>query len=181
MKYPYLVASLPVIAMDDVPAMRMDRFMEDARRLLSPEDAAELEGVLADDPSACRTQFARRWFRFDGDLRHRIAAVRAGRLKLDPRGLGPGSGGGDAEVKKAVLDAFGRTNPMERELQLDQTRWRVLDELGRLEPFGLAAVLAYGLQLRLSERWSGLSVDAGSAALNEQLKKSLAHQQVEAS
>jgi hypothetical protein len=180
MKYPYLVASLPVITMDDVPAMRMDRFLEDAARLLTAEDAAELAGLLAEDPSVCQSWFAGEWFRFDRDLRHRIAGVRAGRLKLDPRTLGAGAGGGDALIKKAVLDAFARTNPMERELQLDQTRWRYLDELGRREPFGLGAVLAYGMQLRLAERWSGLSVEAGGAALDAQLKKSLAHQHVEA-
>lgn len=180
MKYPYFVASLPVIAMDEPPALAMDRFLEDARRLLAPDDAAELEAMLAEDAGECRSGFAGDWFRFDLDLRQRVAAVRAGRLKLDPRTLGPETGGGDAVVKKAVLDAFARTNPMERELQLDQTRWRYLDELSRLGPFGAAAVWAYGLQLRLAHRWAGHSVEAGEAALDRQLRKCLADHDVEA-
>lgn len=180
MNYAYLVASFPAIAMDAAPALRMSTFREDAQRLMSEEDWAEVEAVLADRPEACRSAVAREWFQFERDLRHRVAAVRAGRLKLDSRTLGPQPGGADAVVKQAVLDAFARTNPMERELQLDQTRWRYLDDLARREPFGLGSVLTYALQLRLAERWSGHSVEAGTKSLDRQLKTSLANQHVEA-
>ena len=58
-------------------------------------------------------------------------------------------------------------DPLERELALDRLRWTLLDELAVSQAFGFQAVLAYGLKLRLAEKWAamdeaeGLRVAAG--------------------
>jgi hypothetical protein len=60
-------------------------------------------------------------------------------------------------------------DPLDRELALDRLRWTLLDELAVAAPFGLQAVLAYGLKLRLAEKWAamdeteGLRIAAGIA------------------
>ena len=180
MKYPYLVASLPVLDMDIVPPLPMERFLFEAKGVLSEADDQELHHLLANETEQCRSRFAAQWFEFDIDLRYRIAAVRAGRLGVDARTTIPYRSGGDAIVRRAVLDAFAKTNPLERELQIDQTRWRFLEELGKQEPFGLAAVLAFALQLRLTERWTGMSVGAGTTSLDKQLDILITKQNVEA-
>ncbi len=180
MKYPYLVASLPVLDMDMDPPITLDRFLFEAKGVLSETDDAELHCLLADESESCTSRFAAQWFEFEFDLRHRIAAVRAGRLGIDPRAAVPYQASGDAVTRRAVLDAFAKTNPLERELQIDQTRWRYLEELGKQEPFGFAAVLAFALQLRLAHRWTGMSVGAGTNSLDKQLEILLTKQNVEA-
>lgn len=169
MKYPYFVASLPLLAMDKFPRLTEEEFLFQARGLISDADFEELQHLLRDEFEACQSGFAAAWVPFETELRHEVAAVRARRLGLDPRTALTYSSGGDAEVNRATVDAFAKTNPMERELQLDQARWRKLDQLAWADPFGLSAVLAFALQLRLAHRWTSLSDEAGARRLDTHL------------
>jgi hypothetical protein len=50
---------------------------------------------------------------------------------------------------------------LERELVLDRHRWALLDEAASQAAFGVKAVFAYALKLRIVEKWSALSDAAG--------------------
>ena len=50
-------------------------------------------------------------------------------------------------------------DPLARELLLDEHRWALLDEIAVPAPYGIQGVLAYGVKLRLAEKWTG-QVDA---------------------
>ena len=77
------------------------------------------------------------------------------------------------------MDAFAKSNPLERERSLDATRWNVLDELARQDSFGLSGVLSYALQIRLASRWSSMNDDKGLRHLEHQLRTLLEAQPVE--
>jgi hypothetical protein len=77
--------------------------------------------------------------------------------------------GYDARCVTVAERAMELDDPRDRELTLDRLRWALLDELAVAAPFGLQAVLAYGLKLRLAEKWAamdeteGLRIAAGIA------------------
>jgi hypothetical protein len=52
-------------------------------------------------------------------------------------------------------------DPLERELLLDRHRWALLDEAASQPAFGVQAVFAYALKLRIVEKWTALSERRG--------------------
>lgn len=74
-------------------------------------------------------------------------------------------------LHETVADAFEKTNSLEREQELSHGRWRMLDELVGQDCFGLAAVLAYGMKLRIAERWVHLTEEAGEERLEAYLQQ----------
>jgi hypothetical protein len=163
--YYYLVAGLPMLALGRPPSIASAGFRQACREQLAPDDFEVLADLL--DAGGRRTShpFARAWRERDTRLRNAVARARAGRLN---REAGPHlrpAEGFDTYTERAVAEAFARATPAERELDLDRFRWSVLDELAGFNPFALAGVLAYGLKLRLAERWSGLEAARGRAAV----------------
>lgn len=180
MKYTYLAASLPTLSMDTMPPLTEEAFLDQCDGVMSEDDFAEMNHILREQEDQCESSFAKRWCVFEFSLRHHIAEVRAGRLGLDPRTAVPYHDAREALVKKSVVDAFAKSNPLEREWTLDNTRWYVLNELAREDPFGLNAILAYALKLRLAHRWAGMNGEKGTTYLNQYLQTILDAQPVEA-
>ena len=180
MKYPYLAASLPTLSLDVMPQTTLPDFVRQCAGVLSEEDFQELAALLADDRLGCGSAFAADWFVFETSFRHLIAEVRAGRLGLDPRTAIGYRDEGVTLVKSAVVDAFAKSNPFEREWSLDQSRWYVLDDLARQDPFGLNAVLAHALKLKLAHRWSSMNDEKGIQNLNRNLDAILESNPLEA-
>ena len=65
-----------------------------------------------------------------------------------------------ASAEVLVSDAFTRNDPVELEQALSRTRWQMAEEL-IVDPFGFEKVLAYGIQLKIVERWSSMDVSVG--------------------
>lgn len=171
MSFYYFVASLPALALEAPAPMRLDEFRAEAARLLPADAVRELEAVLAGRAAQATSDFARRWFAQATQIRNAVAAVRAGRRGVEAAPHLRPHAGFSAYLDQAVAEAYGKPHPLERERALDRLRWEVLDELVRPEPFGLAAVLAYGLKLGLAERWTPLTDEAGRAALLDTVKR----------
>ena len=160
--------------------MQLDDFLRQCEKELSDEDQHELRHLLAGNDRVCVSKFAQEWFSFETAFRHHSAEVRAGRIGLDPRTAVPLYESGDSRVSRGVVNAFAKSNPLEREWTLDATRWYVLDELVRQDPFGLSGVLSYALRLRLAYRWSNMNDDKGLRHLDQQLRILLKAQPAEA-
>jgi hypothetical protein len=165
--YYYFVASLPSLVLGSPPPLRMDDFRAHADRLLAPPDAARVRALLAGDTAAAGGGLPERWAATEGQLRNATARTRAARLEMDAAPFLQAHAGFSQAIEMAVLDAYAKPNPLERELHLDRFRWSLLDEFARGEPFGMAAVLAYALKLRLCERWAALSDEAGRTRLKD--------------
>ncbi len=165
--YYYLVASLPTLVFGDPPPFPPDTYLGRCAEFLKPDDVRELALVLTDRASEGVTEFSRRWFGSDTQLRNAVARQRAARWNVESGPHLKSHPGFSTYVEKTATDAFAKPTPLEREMELDRFRWELLDELSRAEPFGLPAVMAYGLKLRIVGRWAALTEEAGRGRLDE--------------
>ena len=165
--YYYLVASLPTLVFGDPPPFPPDTYLGRCADFLKPHDRRELALVLAGRASEGSTEISRRWSGSDTQLRNAVARQRAARWNVEAGPHQRSHPGYSTYVEKAATDAFAKATPLEREMELDRFRWALLDDLARTEPFGLPAVIAYGLKLRMAGRWAALTEAAGRGRLDE--------------
>jgi hypothetical protein len=161
MNYYYLVASLPLLALGGEARTKEPAFRVLCREQLQTGDLAVLEDLLETGGLFSGHPFVALWRQRETRLRNAIAHARASRRGVDPAPYLRPAEGFDTYTLRAVEDAFGRTTPLEREQVLDRFRWQTLEELAAPGWFGLEAVLAYALKLRLVERWSSLDPKTG--------------------
>ncbi len=167
MEYPYVVASLPLLILGERPTFTTQEFLFKCEGALLAHDLRCLRRLLTGEAGSCKQPFAQAWHRHEEQLRLAIAHVRAGRLGIERpeesvkyRTLEP-------DAQRVVVDAFAKTHPLERERVLDEYRWHMLDELAFQDAFGLATVLAFGLKLRIAERWADLETERGEKAFEQ--------------
>lgn len=167
MKPYYLVASLPTLVLGEPPPLDAAGLLSRCEHLLGADDRAELALALEGRWAESSAEFLRRWRNADTQLRNAVARIRAARRAADLHGALREHEGFDVCIEKAATDAYTRPNPLERELFLDRYRWQILDDLSRATPFGVEALLAYAVKLRLALRWAAIQDEAGRARLNE--------------
>lgn len=166
-QYYYFVASLPGLTFSFPASLTRKDFIDECRRHLLPEHMIELESLLEGRRAVVQTAFARQWL--DGDLQLRNAMVRqrALRLGVEEKKFLKDHEGFRVDAEAAVNDAYSRANPLERELALDRYRWKLAEELSAIAPFGLPAVLAYGVMLAINEHWRSLTPELGRERLED--------------
>jgi len=169
MPYHYLVASLPMLFFGDPPPFSSRDFLARCTGVLASGDLAVLAAIMAGRP-VTGSAFADAWSARETQLRNAVARSRATRLGLDPRGFQRDHPGYDAMVAQAVTDALAQPTPLGREQDLDRARWRLAEELALADPFGLGTVLAFAVELRIAERWAGLTDAAGQRRFDELLQ-----------
>lgn len=171
MKHYYLVASLPTLVLGDTPPIDEAGLLAASEKFLSPWERKELALMLEGRFGEGTSAFAKAWRNIDAQLRNAIAAVRARARGVEARPHLRPHEGYEVAIEKAVTDAYARPNPLERELFLEQYRWARLEDLARQDRFGLSAVLAYAIQLRIALRWAPLTDEAGTNALKGLLEE----------
>lgn len=124
-----------------------------------------LDGREEDAQSA----FARNWFNCERQIRNAIVQQRAVRLGVEANKYRQEHVGFRMDLESVVTEAFARGNPLERELSLDRCRWNLAEESAAGDMFGLPALLAYGVKLRMIERWRPLTPEKGFERLEEML------------
>ena len=161
-KHYYLVASLPPLVLGEAPPITPEQFLAQCEGPLSEGEwmdvRAQLRGELCEH---ARSEGARAWYRKEVQLRNAVARIRATRQHVDPRSFLREHEGFDTGIEKMATDAFARSNPLEVEWALDHGRWRLAEELSLIDPFGVARVMAYAVQLRLAQRWADLDAARG--------------------
>ncbi len=171
MNYYYLVAGLPTLALGEPPPRAAADFLPACAHLVGPAELEELRRALEGRTEEGVTDFLRQWTRTETQLRNAAARVRAGRLSVEPGAHLQEHAGWDTYVEKAVVDAYAKPNPLERELALDHFRWKMLEEMVLMEPFGLGALLAYAIRLRMAMRWAGMQEETGREKLEKTLEE----------
>jgi len=185
--YYYLVASLPALFLDEEPPITSAEFMAACDQWLDADDVRDIHCLMdnhsacvkatpdktADRPECIKGACANQWLARETEIRNTIAGLRAAKARVDAESFLRPCRELDLYTEKAVAEAMSRPQPLERELGLDQLRWSLLDDLSRFDPFGLPAVIAYALKLKLVERWSALTVAKGRAVVEEYLTKQL--------
>jgi hypothetical protein len=167
----YFVASLPALTLAAPPPQSFAAFRAEVARLLPPSVGRELDAVVAGGAPGAGSGFASAWHDHEVQLRNAVARARALRRNEEVAPFLKPCRGFSLAIEQAVGEAYGKPNPLERELALDQIRWSSADELARTEAFGLEAVLAYGVKLKMVERWAALSDEAGRIALLAAVKQ----------
>ncbi|MFO7535438.1 MAG: DUF2764 family protein [Kiritimatiellia bacterium] len=161
----FLIASLPLLHLGQRPPISLPAFLQTAGEHLPPGNMAVLRDLLEADGRHSPDPFAREWFDRETELRNLSVRIRARHRGISPDGFLRPQKGNRVYLQTAVADAFQAPNPLDREKALDQIRWRMLDELAGLNPFGLETIYSYVLKLRLAWRWASFDPEKGAALL----------------
>ena len=192
--YYYLVASLPTLFFDEEAPITSAEFLATCDRMLDAADARDIHGLMDNysdfaltlrevgntpgNPGRAKAACIHQWLARETEIRNTIIRLRAAKVSVDAKPFLRPCRELDLYTEKAVAEAMSRPQPLEREFGLDQLRWSLLDDLSRFDPFGLPAVMAYALKLKLVERWGALTAEKGRAVVEEYLTKQLAEMAV---
>jgi hypothetical protein len=177
MNYYYLAASLPALNMEVPPPMSGRAYRALCQEHLAAGDFRVLDEALTPGDEPPRSALGRQWWDQDRELRNAVVRIRAARLRTDPA-LFLREDALDTSCERAAADAFAKPNPRERELALDRFRWRQLDALAGYDPFSVRALVAYGLKLRLAERWAAMDASKGRQTIESIVSKDTTNQEI---
>jgi hypothetical protein len=152
--YYYLVAQLPTLFYDQKQPMSSEDFKELAISLLSKKDAALLKHLSYEynsDLSGTGCKFIDNWKKWEHTLRLNLAKQRS--LKLYNKTIEDVPVIPDNALHTAEATFLFDGSPLEAEIQLDKSRWNVIDSfIEGYDYFDRSSVYAYYLKLLLLER-----------------------------
>jgi len=151
--YYYLVAGLPMLRFGMRPPLSYDDFIEKCEEALSRSemDALKSGGLL----------FLKQWNIFDRGLRNELVRVRAAKRGKDPARYLRDSESADPFIAPLAHWAANQDSPMEAESYLDKIKWEKIEEFKAGHYFDIEYLAAYGLELRILERWDKISSGDG--------------------
>lgn len=165
MAYYSLVASLPSLRIGDEVPFSIADYIENCAQWVSERETEILKAVLLDEPIASPCPLCAAWNNIETQLRNAVAKHRGQKLGIDFKEYLQPHDGFSGTIETLVTDAFTSTDPVELEEALDRARWSLAEELIGEEAFGFEKILAYGIQLKIVERWNQMDVSAGKEAI----------------
>jgi hypothetical protein len=170
--YAYLLSTLPSFTLGDPPPMTVETLLEHCRPFLGEDELRALEDPpgSGDAPGEAGS-VARRWSDGERQLRNAVARRRAAGWGVTPEPYLHEHEGFRVDVEDGVTRAFEATTPLERERLLHELRWRLLDDLAGVVPWGFAALFAYAQRLRDGAVWAERDVDEGRRVLQATLER----------
>jgi len=165
MAYYSLVASLPHLQIGDEPPFSTEEYIGNCAQWVTSREEDILRKVLLQEPDIAPCPLCKAWNNIETQLRNAIARLRGQKLGVDFKEYLQPHDGFSGEIEVLVTDAFTRNDPVEIEEALDRARWKLAEELVGLDPFGFEKVLAYGIQLKIVERWNRMNVHSGKEKL----------------
>lgn len=166
MSYYSLVASLSTLQIGDEPPFSTEEYIDNCAQWVTEHEEQILRKVLLDTPDIAPCTLCRVWHNIETQLRNAAVRHRAHKTGVDAREFIQPHDGFSGTIEVLVTDAFTRSDPVELEQELDRARWQLAEELieGK-NPFGFEKVLAYGIQLKIAERWNRMDVHSGKEKL----------------
>ncbi|MDF7808141.1 DUF2764 family protein [Pontiellaceae bacterium B12219] len=162
MAYYSLVASLPSLQIGDEPPFTTEEYVENASQWVTERESEILRKVLLQEPDIAPCPLCKLIYDVECQIRNAIARQRGQKLGVDFKEYLQPHDGFIGEVETFVKDAFAQTDPVELEQHLDRGRWNLAEQLvDGQNPFGFEKVLAYGIQLKIVERWNRMDVHVG--------------------
>ncbi len=165
MAYYSLVASLSNLKIGDEPPFSTEDYIDNCAQWITGHEARILKHILQGKDHGGSCPICKTWFDIETQLRNAVARHRGQKLGIDFKEYLQPHDGFSGEVEQLVTDAFTRTDPLEIEEELDRARWQLAEQLIGQDPFCFEKVLAYGIQLKIVERWSRMDVHAGKEKL----------------
>jgi len=160
-EYVYLVVSLPHLDFAGAPPFTSTELLSSCGGVLRQDHWEDLRAIVEDRPQDVRAPEGRRLVDAEWRLRNALARIRAQRAGVDYAARSRRGAAFDARADEVAARAMAVEDPLERELVLDRHRWALLDEAASQPAFGVQAVFAYAFKLRIVEKWTALSDQAG--------------------
>lgn len=165
MAYYSLIASLPALQIGDEPPFSTEEYIGACAQWVTPREERILRKVLLNDDHVEACPLCAAWDNVETQLRNAAVRQRAHKLGVDGKEYIQRHDGFSGTIEVMVTDAFTRTDPVELEQELDRARWQLAEELIGQDPFSFEKVLAYGIQLKIVERWNRMDVHVGKQKL----------------
>lgn len=159
----YLMASLPLIELGDTPPLTIDTFCNRCVGVLDTQELEALDALLTGNESD--DEFVKAYQAHEIQMKNVSGKLRAQAWGSEVRFNERTFPGYDVTFAKMVQDAFAKSNPMEKELELDKARFWLVDCLAGVGEGTVKHVYAYAIKLKICERWASLSESAGSQAV----------------
>jgi hypothetical protein len=174
--YYYLASSLPALTLGEPPPISLEAFRASIEPILKEEDLAEFDCVTQGRFAEASSAFARAWHDADTQVRNAVARARANRRSADVKPFLQEHEGFSVTIDRMVTDAYAKPNPLERDLELDRVRWKLLGDMATEAPFGLPAILAFAKQLQLAQRWAAMDEEQGQERVEAFIRKQIAEE-----
>ena len=166
MSYYSLVASLSTLQIGDEPPFSTEEYIDNCAQWVSEREEQILRKVLLETPDIAPCPLCMAWHNIETQLHNAIVRHRAQKLGIDGKEYLQPHDGFSGTIEAFATDAFTRSDPVELEQELDRARWQLAEDLiGGKDPFGFEKVLAYGIQLKIVERWNRMDVHSGKEKL----------------
>ena len=105
------------------------------------------------------------WEGFNRRLRNELVRTRAAKKGKDPNKYLRGDNGADPFIAPLAHWSVNQDSPMEAELYLDRVKWDKIEEMKTGHYFDMEYLAAYGLQLKILERWHRINSADGVKVL----------------
>lgn len=169
--YYYFCSQLPTL----IPGIPAPMTLEEFDRKLSflPETDARYIACCSFPPDRTAAfpagSAAAEFLKFEFALRGEIAHLRLARRPVEDAGKYPlpPETGSVPGLRESVAGAASAPDPWERELRVDQIRWRMLDAIERGNSFSREAVACYRLKLAILLKEQSFRKDAGKMNFEE--------------
>ena len=169
----YLVSSLPYLRFGEKPPMSVEAFRAACVGWLDDDELVAIDALLENrEPEAGGAPAVQLW-NGEVQLRDAVVRVRAKNRGTDGSSVVKPHDGFSATIEKMVTNAFTRANPLEQEMELDRTRWALAEDLALTATFGLPAVLAFAVKVRIAERWAQMDEDRGKENVEQFIETAL--------
>lgn len=165
MAYYSLVASLPSLRIGDEIPFTTEEYVNDCAQWVTEREAEILRKVLLQEADIAPCPLCKIIYDLECQIRNAVARHRGQALGVDYKEFLQAHDGYKGEIETFVKDALSQSDPVEIEQHLDRGRWSLAESLVGQNPFGFEKVLAYGIQLKIVERWSRMDVSAGKEKL----------------
>jgi hypothetical protein len=165
MSYYFLVASLKTLQIGDEPPFSTEEYINTCTQWITPRQEQILRKVLLNEQHISPCPLCESWNDIEVQIRNASAKRRAQDQGKDASPYLKPHHGFKGAIEQLVSDAFSHEDPVELEQELDRGRWQLAEELIDGNPFGFEKLLAYGIQLRITERWYRLDVHEGKQKL----------------
>ncbi|VGO13780.1 hypothetical protein PDESU_02337 [Pontiella desulfatans] len=165
MAYYSLVASLPSLQIGDEPPFTTEEYVDNCAQWVTERETEILRKVLLQEPDIAPCPLCKTVYDLECQIRNAVARQRGQKLGIDFKEYLQPHDGFSGQIETFVADAMNQTDPVELEQYLDRGRWKLAEELVGQDPFGFEKVLAYGIQLKIVDRWNRMDVSAGKEKL----------------
>lgn len=162
----FLMASLPMLELGDALPITLAEFRNRCEGVLDAPELNALDVLLSGEVNEeCEDEFVLAYQARDIQMKNVSGRLRAQAWGPEVRFTERSFAGYDVTFAKMILDAFSKTNPMEKEMDIDRARFWLVDSLAGVGESTVYHVYAYAIKLQICERWSRISEKAGDEAV----------------